>query len=205
MTASVFWDRLAERYATQPIKDPSAYEKTLERTRSYLKDTDRVLEVGCGTGTTALLLADAAGEVIATDYSDGMISIAERKRQEQGIRNVDFRTAPAANDYLIGDDFDAVLAFNLLHLVDNLEETLSKLNSTLKSGGFLISKTVCLKGGNPLFRFLIPVLRMIGKAPFVAFLAPRELEELMQRHGFRIVETGSYPSQRNHFVVAQKL
>lgn len=205
MTASVFWDRLAERYAAQPIKDQSAYEKTLARTRSYLKDTDRVLEVGCGTGTTALLLADAVGQVIASDYSDCMISIAEHKRQEQGIRNVDFRTAPAADDHLIGDDFDAVLAFNLFHLVDDLDEALSKLNRTLKPGGFLISKTVCLKGGNPLIRFLVPVLRMIGKAPFVAFLAPSELEELMRCHGFRIVETGSYPTRRNHFVVAQKL
>ena len=51
-----FWDKAAAKYAKSPIEDIEAYNYTIGRTRSYLSPTDRVLEVGCGTGSTALLL-----------------------------------------------------------------------------------------------------------------------------------------------------
>ena len=53
----------APKYAKSPIKDVPAYEYTLGRTRSYLKPTDAVLELGCGTGGTALKLADAVAHL----------------------------------------------------------------------------------------------------------------------------------------------
>ena len=52
-----FWDRYARKYAAHAIKDMAGYQRTVERTRHYLKKTDRVIEIGCGTGTTALTLA----------------------------------------------------------------------------------------------------------------------------------------------------
>lgn len=52
-----FWDRIARKYASDPIKDTAGYERTLARTRELLTHTDTVLEIGCGTGTTALKLA----------------------------------------------------------------------------------------------------------------------------------------------------
>ncbi|MCG8445153.1 MAG: class I SAM-dependent methyltransferase [Hyphomicrobiales bacterium] len=55
-----------------PVRDVEAYEYTLERTRSYLAKTGRVLELGCGTGSTALLLAGITGN----DISPNMIGIA---------------------------------------------------------------------------------------------------------------------------------
>ena len=48
--APAFWDRIAERYAAQPVRNPQAYEHTLERVRAYLKPSDRALELGCGCG-----------------------------------------------------------------------------------------------------------------------------------------------------------
>ena len=58
MTATAkFWDGIAEKYAKSPIRDIESYEHTLQRTVSYLKPTDQVLELGCGTGRTALRLS----------------------------------------------------------------------------------------------------------------------------------------------------
>ena len=56
---AAFWDRAATKYAAQPISDMTAYDATLARARTYLHPTDRVLEFGAGTGTTALHLADS--------------------------------------------------------------------------------------------------------------------------------------------------
>ena len=52
-TVSRFWDRLAAGYAKKPVPDEEAYARTLERVRAHLTPNDRVLELGCGTGTSA--------------------------------------------------------------------------------------------------------------------------------------------------------
>ena len=52
-----FWDRIARKYAASPIKDIAGYERTIARIAQLLGPTQSVLEIGCGTGTTALKLA----------------------------------------------------------------------------------------------------------------------------------------------------
>ena len=44
--ATLFWDRIAPKYAKSPVRDQQAYEATLARTRSYLGAEDKVLELG---------------------------------------------------------------------------------------------------------------------------------------------------------------
>lgn len=46
-----FWDRIAEKYAKQPIANPEAYEEKLRLTRRRLTPDSSVLEFGCGTGS----------------------------------------------------------------------------------------------------------------------------------------------------------
>ena len=45
-TAKV-WDRFANGYSKQPIKDEEAHQKKLAATQSYFKPTDSVLEIRC--------------------------------------------------------------------------------------------------------------------------------------------------------------
>jgi SAM-dependent methyltransferase len=94
-TSATFWDKRAEGYAAQPIRNMPAYEDTLARVRRYLSPSDAVLEIGCGTGTTALKLADGVRHYTATDYAQGMIDIGVRKAAEQGADNVTFHRAGA--------------------------------------------------------------------------------------------------------------
>ena len=72
-----FWDRTARQYAADPIADPAGYETTVRRVQALLSPRHSVLELGCGTGTTALRLAPFAGQLLATDVSAGMIAIAQ--------------------------------------------------------------------------------------------------------------------------------
>ena len=65
MTDIAFWDRIAPKYAADPIADPAAHEATLERTRRLLGPGHRVVEIGCGTGSTALALAPGSGPTSA--------------------------------------------------------------------------------------------------------------------------------------------
>lgn len=200
-----FWDNAAPKYAKSPIKDQQSYEKTLERTRAHLSSDDNVLEIGCGTGTTALKLADAAGHILASDISPKMIEIAEGKARHQAITNVNFLAAAADDPRLDGRAFDAVLAFNVLHLLKDLDTTLKRIAALVKPGGLFISKTVCLGGARWYMKPMISVMQAFGKAPYVRFLANDELDALIEAADFEIIEASDDPGKfPRRFVIARR-
>jgi ubiquinone/menaquinone biosynthesis C-methylase UbiE len=204
---TLFWDRTARKYAADPIKDMEGYERTLERTKELLDRSATVLEIGCGTGTTALRLAPSVTRVIATDVSSEMIAIAHERMSAQACLNADFSVATA--DRAPGSDgaYDAVLAFNILHLIADRSATLGHVHRLLKPGGLLISKTPCLSEMNPLIRLVVPVARLLGKAPTVSFFSASELEAEIAGAGFSIIERGRHGSSRKDpriFIVASK-
>ncbi len=201
-----FWDRSARQYAADPIKDMAGYERTVERTRQWLKASDRVLEIGCGTGTTALKLAPSVSHLLGTDISAAMIAIAQEKARGQSCANADFMALPAEEAAARPGLYDAVLAFNLLHLVEDRETTLWGIRRALRPGGLFISKTPCLTELNPVIRLAVPAMRLIGKAPFVSFFSAAALEADVIGAGFTILEQARHGTERKDlrlFLVAQ--
>lgn len=189
---AAFWDAVAERYAARPVSDPGAYAATLDRVRAHLRPDAHVLEVGCGTGLTALRLADAVASYTATDFSPRMIAIARARPVAPGAPAPTFRCAPL--DAPDGTAYDAVLAFSVLHLQDDPGQALAALRARLAPGGLLISKTPCLAEINPLLRWgVLPLLRLTGKLPRMHLLRAAALEEAIRAAGFEILETGDYP------------
>tara|TARA_R110002124_G_C8943104_1_gene512840 strand:- start:1901 stop:2539 length:639 start_codon:yes stop_codon:yes gene_type:complete len=200
-----FWDRLARRYARQKIGNLPAYEKTLAQTRAYLKPTDNVLELGAGTSSTAVLLAPDVARYTASDISSEMVLIGQEKLAQSGLENLRI-VQGALGDTALGDGpFDAILAFNLLHLVPDAPSDISRAFAMLKPGGMFISKTVCLTGRYALLRPVIGALHLMGKAPSVAYLSPQSVARMMTDAGFQIVEANN-PSgaQTGHFIAARK-
>lgn len=199
-----FWDDIAPKYALKHIGDPVAYEEKLSRVRALLQATDRVLEVGCGTGSTALRLARYAGHITATDVSRGMIDIAQSKLGRDAPANVTFLQADAA-DLVEGRPFDAICAFSLLHLIEDVPNVLGRVREQLKPGGLFISKTECLKNRPVLIRALVPALTAMGFAPRVTFLGAGDLHRLLCAAGFEIEQTAYLGAKRtNPFIVARR-
>lgn len=202
---SAFWDRVARRYANMQMRDPETYEKTLERVRAHLKPGDRVLELGCGTGATALRLRDAVGGYVASDYSAEMIAIAAERRAEVGVGNLELCVGQLGDGSLPDGPFDAILGFNLLHLLPDRRRAFEEVAEKLQPGGLFISKTPCLGGLFRVFQPLVSALRLMGKAPDFTFLAPARLERDITMAGFDIVESGDYPKRPpRRFIVARK-
>jgi 2-polyprenyl-3-methyl-5-hydroxy-6-metoxy-1,4-benzoquinol methylase len=196
---------MARRYADSPMRNPQMWEKTLELTRARLAPEASVLELGCGTGSTALRLAPHLGRYTGTDDASGMIGIAREKLAETPVEGLSFETARTGDGSLPEGPFDAVLAFNLLHLVPDLPATLSEAHRMLKPGGLLITKTPCLGGSRWVALWpVVGALRLVGKAPPLRFVSPARLEAAIAAAGFVIEERGDYPPP-SRFVVARRL
>ncbi len=206
-----FWDGAAEKYAKSKIGDMEGYLYTLGRTRSYLGLSDTVLEVGCGTGSTALELADAALSYRATDISPGMIEIARGKAAEKDLGNLQFDVATVEDSLAKSAPVSRVCAFNILHLVPDMTAAISAAHKALEPGGLLITKTPCLRSAGLGIRIMVPIalplLQMLGKAPrHVHRVTVRDYEALIESAGFEIIETGgNNGSTSHHYVVARKL
>lgn len=202
-----FWDRIARKYAKDPIADIAGYERTLEQARHHLKSTDIVFEFGCGTGTTALKLAPSVARLVATDISSEMIAIAREKAAAENCATLEFAVAsPEAAPYPDAS-FDAVISFNVLHLVEDRAATLRTVHRLLKPGGLFMSKTPALTEMGFPIRLLVPVMRAFGQAPHVSFFTTDELEREIAGAGFEIVERlklGSAKKDVRPFFVARR-
>jgi SAM-dependent methyltransferase len=202
-----FWDRLARKYASETIKDMAGYERTLARVQDCLKGTDTVLELGCGTGSTALRLAPGVARYVGTDISTEMITIAREKAAAQPCASLAFSVVGSDRASWPKDPFDAVLAFNVLHLVPERARYLQQVHAALKPGGQFISKTTCLSEMSRLIRLAVPVARLLGKAPYVAFFTAADLARDIEAAGFTIAEQarhGSKPGDARIFILARR-
>lgn len=202
-----FWDRTSRKYARGAISDQAGYERTLARTRALLKPGDSVLELGCGTGTTALRLAGDVRAYLATDISTEMIAIATEKHAAGPLPTLAFRTATAEALAAEAARFEAVLGFNYLHLVRDLPGTLRGLHAVLAADGVFVSKTPCVGDMNPAFWLALPVMRAIGLAPYAGVFRATELERQIRDAGFEILTTENHATKGNDrrpFIVARK-
>lgn len=185
-TSAQFWNKIAAGYSKQPIADDAAYQKKLQVTREYFRPNMNVLEFGCGTGSTAIAHAPYVHHIQAIDFSFNMIEIAQSKAEAQGIQNVTFE--PASIDQLSVPDktYDAVLALNVLHLLDNKEEIIAKVYNMLQPGGLFITSTVCLGDTMAWFKLIAPIGKVLGLFPLVKVFTVKELEKSLTDAGFAI-------------------
>ena len=203
-----FWDRMARKYAADPIADMAGSESTLRRVQGLLTMEQAVLEIGCGTGSTALRLAPFTGSLLATDVSCEMIAIAREKLAAQPVPQLSFAVADADAPMAHAGAYDAVLALNLLHLVTDLDRALAFAVRALRPGGLLISKTACITEMNPLIPYLaLPLMRAIGKAPRVLCFDAGALQAAMVRQGLEIMSVERHGTQGKDirvFIAARK-
>lgn len=193
-----FWDKTSRHYAASAIADQDGYERTLERTRALLGPEARVLELGCGTGTTALRLAGNVRTYLATDISAEMIAIAGEKHAAAPVAALSFRIATAEALAPEAGQFDAVLGFSYLHLVRDMPGTLRRIHALLAPDGVFISKTPCVGEMNPLiWMVLLPAMRAIGKAPHASVFQAAELERQIAAAGFEIVAVEDHATKGN--------
>lgn len=201
-----FWDKIAEKYAKQPIAQQKAYEVKLDLTREYFTPESKVLEFGCGTGSTAILHAPYVKQLDAIDVSSEMIRIARDKLAPAGIENVAFDVADMDTYQVKPHSYDVALGLNILHLLDDRMAAMSRVYEALKPGGYFVSSTMCLRE-KWLFRLmepLFPLMHSIGQWPRVRRFSAKRLQDDIEQIGFKTVHYWQPGNGPVLFIVGQK-
>jgi len=200
-----FWDNIAERYSNRPVADEATYQKKLQVTREYLRPDMEVLEFGCGTGSTAITHAPYVKHIQAIDISSKMIEIAQGKAKEKNVENVTFQQSTIDEFSAPDQTFDVVLGLSILHLLENKEEVIAKVNKMLKRGGIFVTSTACI--GDTMMRFLkfiVPLGKFFGLMPQVTVFTKNELEDRLTDAGFKIDYQWQPAKGKAVFIVAKK-
>ena len=115
---------------------------------------ERALDLGCGAGRHAVLLADRFAHVDAIDLSPPMIEIARAKRSRPNVayRQADLLEATGSAEY------DLVLSVMTLHHVPDLRAALAHIKGLLAPGGRIV-----LVDSYPADAALPPALRILHR------------------------------------------
>ncbi len=183
---SNYWNKRADKYAQRPIADQATYEEKLEKTREYFRPDMNVLEIGCGTGSTAIAHAPFVKHILATDFSERMVEIGRDKARAAGVTNVTFAVTPASGLDAPDGSFDAVMAHNLLHLLDDRKRVIADVHRLLKPGGIFVSSTACIGDMALPIRMIVPVGRFLRLFPLVKVFCAEDLKGELEDAGFDI-------------------
>ena len=204
-----FWDRQAPGYDQRSFEwFETAYRRSVEKARSVVSPEQQVLEIGCGTGIISLGIAPHVRHVIGTDIAPEMVAVARRKAEAAGMGNVEFHVH---DGYALPYDdasFDAVLLFNILHVVQEPAALMREAHRLLKPGGHLVTATDCYAEPVPLKARLYltaqRLLKVTGAVPFLAYYRRADLHRLFQENAFEIVDTDVLqPVPVNYYIRAQ--
>lgn len=199
-----FWDKIADGYSKKPVSDETVYKMKKELTRECFRPDSRVFEFGCGTGTTAISHAPYVKDILATDISPEMLRIAKERAVAAGTQNVTFKQWNVESDPLPGNNYDVVLAFSILHLVNDLPTVLETCQNMICDGGVLVSSTGCLADKKNFLRPILGFLKWIGKVPYIAFLNTERFEESLEASGFQTVHRWLPEGSDTIFIISRK-
>ncbi len=106
------------------------------------KRGERILDLAAGTGASSAALASSGAEIVAADFSPGMIAEGRRRFGAQapggGIPNLTFAEADAAALPFADDEFDAVtMSFGLRNVAEP-KKALAELLRVTRPGGRLV-------------------------------------------------------------------
>jgi len=201
---SAFWDRLADKYAAQPIADEDAYRTKMARTQAHMTPDMDIFEFGCGTGGTAIAHAPHVRSVRAIDFSTRMLEMARRRATEAGAENVVFEQGDITSIALEPGRYDMVLGLSILHLLKDRQAVIARVFDMLKPGGRFVSSTACLGDSMKWFGAIAPLGRALGLLPMLNIMTPDQLRADMTNAGF-VIEHDWRPNPKAAlFLIARK-
>jgi len=191
--------------------------------RNFVREGDKILDVGCGNGRLLELLKDEKINYTGVDLSEKLIEIAQKRYPQNNFLVADNLNLPFSDN-----NFDKVFSIAVLHTIpsQNLrKKAIFEIKRVLKEGGLLITTVwdIWRKDSLPLL-LRYSFLKLIGKSKldfgdafvpwsgkterFYHFFTKKELQSLVEIAGFNIIKKGVVKNETgkrsNIYLIAEK-
>ena len=201
-----FWDKQAGSFTDQEQHIKLSENKDFITTVKYLNADDTVLDYGCGGGIVSIGIADKVKEVHAIDVSYKMIEVAKANAVERNIDNINYAQATIFDERFQKESFNVILAFRVLHVLEDVQVVIHRINELLKPGGVFISVTTCLGSFKVFLGIITFLVKKMGILPLqINLFKLPELHRIITDGGFKIVEYERMDDKLPHYcIVARK-
>ena len=169
--------------------------KTVEKLN--LREGARVLDVCCGTGSSAIPAAELVGPsgfVIGIDLADRLLALARKKARRRALQNIAFRAADMLELDYPAESFGVVLCVFGIFFVPDMSVAVRQLWRLVRPGGKLAITTWgrnVLEPANGLFWRSVRELRSelpIPSNPWDSIANPKGLRQMLRDGGAKAVE-----------------
>jgi 2-polyprenyl-6-hydroxyphenyl methylase / 3-demethylubiquinone-9 3-methyltransferase len=198
--AAEWWDphgKMAPLHKFNPvrigyIRDQAALRFGCDAKRLDSMKGLRILDIGCGGGLLSEPLARLGATVVGVDPSEMNVAAA-REHAEQSELAIDYRCATAEKLAKAGEEFDVVLAMEVVEHVADVPLFVASCACMVNPGGLMIAATInrtlksfafAIVGAEYILRWL-----PVGSHRWDKFVTPDELEIAMEQGGLQV--TGS--------------
>lgn len=194
MDSKKFWNKQAIKFSKSENREA---KELVDQSIDFIKGKD-ILDFACGTGGSSILLADHATSVLGIDYSEEMIHYAQGYQRH----NLTYQVATLDSSDLA--TYDVITAFNVLHLLEDLDQASRRMNDLLRPGGILIAYTACSKKKG-LITSGLALLSKLKFLPKIQLLTPERLDRYFESQGFvKVTSHVAGASVLNYYMVFKK-
>jgi 2-polyprenyl-6-hydroxyphenyl methylase/3-demethylubiquinone-9 3-methyltransferase len=196
--AGEWWDprgKMAPLHKFNPVRIGYIRDRAAEHFDRDAKKLDslkglRILDIGCGGGILCEPLARLGAEMVGVDPSDANIATAQA-HAEQSELAIDYRCSTAEELVEQREQFDLVLAMEVVEHVADVPLFVASCASLVRPGGLMIAATLnrtlksfalAIVGAEYILRWL-----PVGTHRWDKFVTPNELELAMEKSGLSFV------------------
>lgn len=170
------WDKTAAKYYEEVLSPIKNSEKTpLYKDLEKLYGKKTIADLGCGLGELLPLLSKHFKQVIALDYSKGMIERAKEKNKE--YTNIEYyqKDMDDLNDFK--ENFDAIISVNAIITpeIKKLTTIFEQIHNTLKENGTFICIVPAMEG--VLYQSLL-----VGEEQFAKEDDPKKVKRAIHKY-----------------------
>jgi ubiquinone/menaquinone biosynthesis C-methylase UbiE len=132
----------------------------------------KVLDLGCGDGSTALPAAEAGAEVLGVDIARNLVQAGNRRASELGLANLRFRESDAAKlDGLADGSFDLVISIFGAMFAPRPHEVAREMLRVTQPGGHIVMGN-WIPGNPTLVAQILKISSAFTPAPPAGFVSP---------------------------------
>jgi len=196
------WD--SNKYSTIANLQAQVSKELIEQLN--LKETDKVLDVGCGVGDITFKVAEIvkSGHVVGIDSSSSMVEKCNESLKTKNISNINF-VQKGITELNFSNEFDVIYSNSVFHWVKEPKRAIDLMYKSLNQGGTLSIQFPLLNDAHPMIVIFSKVIEKLNfKEEFKNWEFPwfvptlQEFKNLMKQYDFENIKVYTMNIEHNN-------